>query len=108
VGTRSPICPKGWMVWVAWTLHATHTIQPLGQVRYLVPTLPPPYPIHVAHIYVLYNCLLFHIQPEDGHYQEPKHVVVLCVISNLYISPSDSCVRQQIHSNLVYTCAILF
>ena len=29
----------------AWTLHATHTIQPLGQIRDLVPILPPPYPI---------------------------------------------------------------
>jgi len=29
----------------AWTLHASHTIQPLGQTRDLVPTLPPPYPI---------------------------------------------------------------
>jgi hypothetical protein len=29
----------------AWTLHATHSIQPLGQIRDLVPTLPPPYPI---------------------------------------------------------------
>ena len=22
VGTRSRICPKGWMVWVAWGVHA--------------------------------------------------------------------------------------
>ena len=22
VGTRSRICPKGWMVWVAWRVHA--------------------------------------------------------------------------------------
>ena len=50
VGTRSRICPKGWMMWVAWkvhawTLHATHIIQPLGQILDLVPTLPHPYPI---------------------------------------------------------------
>jgi len=35
---------------------------------------------------------MFHIQPEDGHYQAPKHVVVLYVINNIY--PPDSCVRQ--------------
>ena len=22
VGTRSRMCPKGWMVWVAWSVHA--------------------------------------------------------------------------------------
>ena len=31
----------------------------------------------------------------------PKHVVVLYVINNIHISPPDSCVRQQIHSNPV-------
>ena len=36
--------------------------------------------IHGLLIHVLYNCLLFHIQPEDYHYQAPKHVVVLYVI----------------------------
>ena len=45
---------------------------------------------------------VFHIQPEDGHYQAPKHVVVLYAINYIYIYPPDSCVRQQIHSNLVY------
>jgi hypothetical protein len=30
---------------IAWTIHANHTIKPLGQIRDLVPTLPPPYPI---------------------------------------------------------------
>ena len=28
---------------------------------------------------------MFHIQPEDGHYQAPKHVVVLYVINNIYM-----------------------
>ena len=42
---------------------------------------------------------MFHIQPEDGHYQVPKHVVVLYVIIYISINPPDSCVRQQIHSN---------
>jgi len=29
---------------------------------------------------------VFHIQPEDGHYQAPKHVVVLYVINNISIN----------------------
>jgi hypothetical protein len=43
----------------------------------------------------LYNCLLsIHIQPEDGHYQAPKHVVVIYVINIIYTYPPDICVRQ--------------
>ena len=28
VDTRSRICPKGWMVWVAWRVHAVVTHRP--------------------------------------------------------------------------------
>jgi len=28
---------------------------------------------------------VFHIQPEDDHYQESKHLVVTYVINNIYI-----------------------
>ena len=34
------------------------------------------------------------IQPENGHYQTPKHVVGLYVINNKHISPPDNFVRQ--------------
>ena len=36
---------------------------------------------------------MFHVQPEDGHYQEPKHVVVPYVENNLYSTNKYSCVR---------------
>ena len=36
---------------------------------------------------------VFHVQPEDGHYQAPKHVVVLYVENNLYFTNKYSCVR---------------
>ena len=39
------------------------------------------------------------IQPEDGQWKVPKHVVVIYVVNIIYIYPPDSCVRQQIHSN---------
>jgi len=29
----------------AWTPHVTHTAKPFRQIRDLMPTLPPPYPI---------------------------------------------------------------
>ena len=34
-----------------------------------------------------------HVQPEDGHYQAPKHVVVLYVENTLYSTNKYSCVR---------------
>ena len=41
---------------------------------------------------------MIHVQPEDGHYQAPKHVVVFYVIikyiRGIHISPPYSCVRQ--------------
>ena len=46
-----------------------------------------------------------HVQPEDGHYQAPKHLVVLYVIIiyiYIYIYTLHSCVRQYIHCNIVY------
>ena len=33
------------------------------------------------------------MQPEDGHYQPPKHVVVSYVVNNLYSTNKYSCVR---------------
>ena len=45
-------------------------------------------------MYVLCNCLIvFHIQPEDDHYQAPKHVVVPYVENTLYYTNKYSCVR---------------
>ena len=44
-------------------------------------------------MYVLYNCLVFHVQPEDGHYQAPKHVVVPYVENTSYSTNIYSCVR---------------
>ena len=38
---------------------------------------------------------LFHVQPEDGHYQVPKHVVVPYYVENaLYSANKYSCVRR--------------
>ena len=37
---------------------------------------------------------MFHVQPEDGHYQEPKHVVVPYVENILYSTNKYSCVRR--------------
>ena len=53
-----------------------------------MPTLPPPYPIQTAHV-----CFVCHVQPEDGHYQAPKHVVVPYVENTLYSTNKYSCVR---------------
>ena len=36
---------------------------------------------------------LFHVQPEDDHYQAPKHVVVPYVENTLYSTNKYSCVR---------------
>ena len=44
-------------------------------------------------MYILYNCLkVFHVQPEDGHYQVPKRVVVPYVENILYSTNKYSCV----------------
>ena len=37
---------------------------------------------------------MFHVQPEDGHYQAPKHVVVPYVENTLYSINKYSCVRR--------------
>jgi len=37
---------------------------------------------------------VFHVQPEDGHYQVPKHVVVPYVENYLYSTNKYSCVRR--------------
>ena len=36
---------------------------------------------------------MFHVQPEDGHYQAPKHVVVPYVENTLYSTNRYNCVR---------------
>ena len=36
---------------------------------------------------------MFRVQPEDGHYQAPKHVVVHYVENALYSTNKYSCVR---------------
>ena len=46
---------------------------------------------------------MFHIQPEEGHYQAPKHIVVLYVINYIYIYPPDICVTvDTLQSSLEY------
>jgi len=53
--------------------------------------LPSPYK---QPIYGLYNCLIsISLQPEDGHYQAPKHVVVPYVENTLFSTNKYSCVR---------------
>ena len=47
---------------------------------------------------------VFHVQPEDGHYQAPKHVVVPCVGTTLYSTNKYSCVRR-VHA-LYISCII--
>jgi len=37
---------------------------------------------------------VFHVQPEDGHYQAPKHVVVPYVEDTLYSTNKYSYVRR--------------
>ena len=37
---------------------------------------------------------VFHVQPEAGHYQVPKYVVVPYVENTLYSTDKYSCVRQ--------------
>jgi len=41
----------------------------------------------------MYNTV-FHVQPEDGHYQVPKHVVTPYVENTLYSANKYSCVRR--------------
>jgi len=36
---------------------------------------------------------VFHVQPEDGHYQAPKHVAVPYIENTLYSTNKYSCVR---------------
>ena len=46
-------------------------------------------------MYVLYRCLIsISLQPEDGHYQAPKNVVVPYVENTLYSTNKYSCVRR--------------
>jgi len=55
-------------------------------------------------MYVLYNCLISiscTVQPEDGHYQAPKHVIVPYVENTLYSTNKYSCVRP-VHTLYVY------
>ena len=61
-------------------------LQPKLSDRYEIscPLYPLPTP-YKQPMYVLYNCLIsISLQPEDGHYQAPKHVVVPYVENNLY------------------------
>ena len=45
----------------------------------------------------------FHVQPEDGHYQAPKHVVVPYVENTLYSTNKYSCVRP-VHTLCISYC----
>jgi len=55
-----------------------------------VPTLPPHLLPHISSPYIymfVTTFYVFHIQPEDGYYLAPKHIVVLYVINNIiYLS----------------------
>jgi len=44
---------------------------------------------------------VFHVQPEDGHYQAPKHVVVPYVEDTLYSTNKYSYVRR-VHTHTHY------
>jgi len=68
-----------------------------------VPTSPPTSPLYTTHI-VSYSYLLFHVQPEDGHCQAPKQLVVPYVVNTIYTSIiKESCVRQvhTLHISLI-------
>jgi len=55
-------------------------------------------------MYVLCNCLIvFHVQPEDGHCQVPKHVAVPYVENTLYSTNKYSCVRR-VHTLYISYC----
>jgi len=41
---------------------------------------------------------VFHVQPEDGHYQAPKHVVIPYVENTSYSTNKYGCVRR-VHTN---------
>jgi len=41
------------------------------------------------------------VQPEDGHYQAPKHVVVPYVENTLYATNKYSCVHEYTQSALI-------
>ena len=45
---------------------------------------------------------MFHIQPEDGLYQAPKHVVVLYVINNIYMCIHQIVVLYVINNIYIY------
>jgi len=43
---------------------------------------------------------VFHVQPEDGHYQASKHVVVSYVENTLFSTNNYSCVRR-VHTHYI-------
>jgi len=49
---------------------------------------------------------VFHVQPENGHYQAPKHAAVPYVQNTLYSTTKNSCVRQvyTLYISYVATC----
>ena len=49
---------------------------------------------------------VFHVQPEEGHYQVPKHVVVPDVENALYCTNKYSCVRR-VHTVYI-SCEIMW
>ena len=55
------------------------------------PSLPH---INSPCIFCITALLVFYVQPEDGHYQAPKHVVVPYVENILYCTNKYSCVRR--------------
>ena len=57
-------------------------------------------------MYVLYNCLVFHVKPEDGHDQASKHVVVSYIENTLYSTNKYSCVRPVRTPYISYTTVI--
>jgi len=65
-------------------------------MRDFVPTSPLTTPLYTAHIRRVQLLTNFFIsQPEDGHCQVSKHVVILYVINSIHISTIKySCFRQ--------------
>jgi len=45
-------------------------------------------------VYKVFSKYVFHVQPEDDHYQVPKHVVISYVENTLYSTNKYSCFRR--------------
>jgi len=95
VDTRSRMRHGGWEVWVSaiicisrYTYNSRYPMYPhlpTSMTRDLVSTSTPASPLYTTHIKPRITAYqVFHVQPEDGHCQAPKHVVVPYVVNTIY------------------------